>query len=161
MTFSLQLEEEDFLKAGRLHGRRWLLRFALPYFAVLFALMVWFSRNFGEHRVWFLAGFSVFLVLVLGFKWFVQMPRRTRKNFRQQAEVQKEMTCSLEEEHFSMEHANGSLRKPWSEFRKWRHSEDLILLYPTDLVYFVIPRRCLTDDEWNKVMTWLERKLDR
>lgn len=159
MTFRLQLSEEDYLKAAKLHGRRWLLRFALPYFVILAGLMYWISSRSAGLGLPFQVGFMVFLVLVLFYKWFVQMPSRTRKLYRQQIEVQSELTCTLEEEHFGIEHKNGFVKKPWGEFRRWMLSDDLILIFPTDRAYFLIPKHQLSEEEWNETVAMMERKL--
>lgn len=161
MTFELKLEEADYLKAAKLHGRRWLLRFALPYFVILSALMFWISSRSAGLGGGSQIGFMVFLVAVLFYKWFVQMPARTVKNFRQHADSQKELTCTMDEEQFALEHDNGFVKKPWGEFRKWRGSDELILLYVTDMSYLVIPRRCLSAKEWEATTKIVNAKIVR
>jgi len=166
MTFRLQLSEEDYLKGARLYGRRWLWRFALPYFVVLSALMFWITSQSAGLGLPFQIGFVVFLIAVLCYKWFVQMPARTRKLYRQQHEIQSELVCTLEEDHFGLEHKNGFVKKPWEEFCRWTLTDDLILVFPLDRAYFLIPKDQLSDDEWRlsddewrETVTLLERKL--
>ncbi|MFT6177841.1 MAG: ABC-type multidrug transport system fused ATPase/permease subunit [Akkermansiaceae bacterium] len=159
MTFRLQLSEEDYLKAAKLFGRRWLLRLALPYFVILSVLMYWISSRSAGLGLSFQVSFIVFLVLVLFYKWFVQMPSRTRKLYHQQIEVQSELRCTLEEEHFAIEHRNGFVKKQWEEFRRWTLSNDLILIFPTDRAYFLIPKHQLTEEEWQETVAMMERKL--
>ena len=159
MTYQLRLTEEDYVKGAFFHGRRWLLRFALPYFVVLSALMFWIGSRSAGLGMTFQVGFMVFLAAMLLFKWFVQFPARARKIYQQQPESQSELTCTLEDEHFGIEHKNGFIKKPWPEFLRWRHNDEFIHLYLTDNAYFVIPRRCLSDEEWNATLAMGREKL--
>ena len=159
MIFKVTLTEEDFLKAAYVHGRRWLWRFALPYFGILSVLMFWITSRSAGLGTMFQLGFMVFLIAVLIYKWFVQFPARTRKHYRQQVETQGELTCEIGEEAFGMEHKNGHFKKPWGEFRRWRGTDEFILLYPTDNAYFVIPRRCLDAEEWKAAVVRVGEKV--
>ena len=159
MTFPLQLSEEHYLKAAKLYGRRWLWRFALPYFVVLSLLMLWITSRSAGLGLSFQVGFVAFLIGVLCYKWFVQMPARTRSVYRQQIEAQSELVCTLEEDYFGLEHKNGYVKKPWGEFQRWTLSEDLILVFLTDRAYFLIPKDQLSEEEWKSVVTMMKRKL--
>jgi len=158
MTYRLQLSEEDYLRAAKFHGRRWWLRFALPYYVILSALMFWISGRSAGLGTAFQIGFVTFLTLVLLYKWFVQFPNRARKLYRQQTELQGELTYTLDEEYFGLEHKNGFVKKPWEEFRRWTKTEEMILVYLTDNAYFLIPKNQLSEEEWQGSVAMLERK---
>ena len=159
MTYQLNLSEEDYLKAAKLYGRRWLWRFALPYFVILSALMFWITSRSAGLGGAFQIGFVVFLGVVLFYKWFVQFPARTRKLYQQQIEIQSELTCTVEEEHFGIEHKNGYVKKPWGEFLRWTKTDEMILLFPMERAYFLIPKHQLSEEEWQETVAMMERKL--
>jgi len=99
------------------------------------------------------------MILIIGYKWFIQFLGRARKNFRQQSEAHHETTWTFGEDDLAIEHVNGFVKKPWGDFVKWRDCGDMILIYVTDFNYMIIPQHGFSEPEWVGLMKILDRKL--
>lgn len=159
MRFCFRYLESDFQEAAALHGRRWLIRFALPYFLIFSGLAFWWTWNWAPGRLGYPMGFILFLGGVIAFKWCVQMRLRVRKDFRQQTTFRQEVTMTLDEEQLVMEHADGLVRKSWGDFRKYRATDQIILIYLSDYLFFVLPRRVLSEEDWRSARELIVRKV--
>lgn len=83
----------------------------------------------------------------LGLQFFVYIPWRARKAFDQHKALSAPVNVTIREDglFFDRERSSGLLL--WSEILKWRTSDDLILLYPADHIFHLIPRHFFASDE--------------
>lgn len=117
---------------------------------ILFALMLWalaislrppVSYELGVGR-WILPG-----SLVYGMVWFgALVPYRARRTFRQRKDLQRETAFVASEAGLaaSNEYAQGS--KPWADFLKWKEGKHVFLLYLSDGMYQIVPKRFFSSD---------------
>ncbi|WP_051424486.1 YcxB family protein [Pseudomonas sp. URMO17WK12:I4] len=66
-----------------------------------------------------------------------------RRTFRQHKTLQKPATLTWSERGVVMQSEYGDARVPWADFRKAREDQRVILLYESDRLYRLIPKRCL------------------
>ncbi len=148
----VQLTLADLQAAQRLHMRAASLR-TLVYFAVFIAVVgAYFSWSAPRHTPtdMFAAFVTVGLVgtaflaaLNLLSRWIV-LPIRARRIFQQQKNLQRPYRVSWDAEGVQTSSANGNSKIPWMEFLKWRESAQLFLLYRSDVLFQMYPKRCFT-----------------
>ncbi len=158
VTIQLKLEEKDFLKAAKHHGRNWLIRTLILSLLLFLILWGWLKTQSPDLVASCLWSFAVF-VLIIWYKWSFQYLGRARKNFRQQSKARHEATWTFGEEDLIIEQEKGFVKEAWGDFLKWRDCGDMILIYVTDFNYLIIPKHNLSEDEWMGMMKILGRKL--
>lgn len=82
-------------------------------------------------------GCSVAVLLVLG-------RSLGRKALDQQKTLQAPYRFSWTDQGILIESEYGDARMPWGGFRKLRQNQNLMLLYESDRLYRLIPKRCFT-----------------
>ena len=140
MTVTVQLKWTDYLAACRLHGR------IRPFFAVLGILLLSFflfaaisiMARPGPHTT----AYVLFATLAL---WallrLVVIPLKVRRVFRQQRNMQVPTTHEADEDGLASANEVGTSRYRWSDFTKWKENERLIVLYLSDIMMIVLPKR--------------------
>jgi len=148
MKFTLTLTVEDCIEARRLSLRpRPTLRFALYVVLALFAgTILWqlvegVSAGRLDSGFWQLLGIAAYLYAI----FFLWMPYRVRKVFRQQKSLQVPTEMELTDTHFIASSANGSFQMPWKDFHKWKKNERMLLVYQSEAILHPIPLRALPD----------------
>jgi YcxB-like protein len=144
VRFDGQLLWTDFLRSQYLHARPrpWLAVVG----AVLLALFVWasyvtISRWMNQIGSWVpLAVFGG--VLLFGVTYFgVVIPINAYRIFRQQKSLNLPFSIEASSEAFCSFNEFGRNTVPWTHFVKWKESRELILLYHSDVLFNLIPKR--------------------
>lgn len=137
-------EPSDYVRAQYLHIRPRPLYKVLG--TIVFALFLWAawlsvtSDDFGTFDVFFL----LFIVaLILNFT--VYIPWNTRRVYRQQKALQRELSFGFDDAGVSISNENGQSMTPWSDYLKWKQNDQIILLYLSDCMYHMLPRRMFAD----------------
>lgn len=163
MKLNFQLSFADLMAAQRLHVRpRRLFRIlfyvtlALYGLALVLAAKVWWQEGqapvFG-HLIFYL-GFYLSLL------YFVVLPWRTKRAFRQQVALQHPLSLEFTDERLIIDAHNGTLRMKWEDFFRWKYNEKLILLYHSARMYNAIPSRAFaTPADYSAAVAFLEGKL--
>lgn len=152
-----QIREEDYLTAQRLH-----LRPRLPFLilgCVLFAVItpLALSKDVGEG----LLLFGVF-ALSLGLAFHSMFYRQPRRTFRQYKAIAEPQTIDVQGRGLYFKRANGEGLVPWQEIVKWRSNESLLLLYPANNVFYLIPRHFFSSGgEFSDFLTLVETKIGK
>lgn len=73
------------------------------------------------------------------------LPRRARKQFAQQKNLQRPIEFSWDEQALHWASANGNGQMPWSDYVKRRQNERIVLLYLSDALFQMIPKRCFDE----------------
>ncbi|WP_295479604.1 YcxB family protein [uncultured Pseudomonas sp.] len=152
-TVVIQLQPEDLAMAQRLHfwqhvfSRAGLIRLSIlcVIATAAFAYVLWLMGNKAVLPVAIFALITPFAVL--GFPFLITQMLggiRARKTFAQQKTLQKPTCLAWDEQGVVMKSDYGHARAPWTDFRKAREDERLILLYESDRLYRLIPKRCLS-----------------
>jgi len=138
-----QILPEDYIAAVRLNYRprrvwAYVGSVVLMLAAIAFLPGVWDLLR-GRGDVWDIAG----LVAIAYFPtwYFVFLPRRIRKLYKQQRVLHEPHEIMFDATGISTTYslANGTL--PWSHVHKWRESKDLLLVYHSDAMFSIFPKR--------------------
>lgn len=84
-------------------------------------------------------------------------PITARRVFRQQRSLQGEMTLSWSEAGLHVQSEYGAFEIPWSHFVRWTEDQHSFLLFESDRLYRVVPKRVLTSDQQQDLRTYLGR----
>jgi YcxB-like protein len=115
------------------------------------ALIIFMTLNSGrssEVRSWLLGGalWSVYLVIY----WIVhplRIARQAKKIFKQQKSLQVPYECRITDETCFQKSEFGEARMAWSDFHKWKANDKLVLVYSSDRLFYMVPRRFFTSVE--------------
>ena len=158
-TILVQIGVEDYVAAQRLHTR-WTRKRVLISLcaavagAVLLLLDQPWSFIAGCGLIGGVAGGTVAFEIARRY----QIPRRARRLFAQQKNLQRPLTFSWDDEGLSWTSANGSGKTPWVDYLKWGQDERLFLLYHSDAMFQMLPKRAfVTAAQLQSFASCLER----
>jgi hypothetical protein len=101
-------------------------------------------------------------LLFIGLHFCVLIPRRATKSFNQNRFLKHDAECRIDESGLHMQSdLLGTSEIPWDHLHKWKESKRMVLLYPTDDFYFIIPRRNFSSDGWEELRSLAARKLKK
>lgn len=151
----IQLQPEDLALAQRLHfwqhvrGRSGMIRLSILCVVATgaFATFMWLAGSGSEAVVPTLAFALSTPFALLAFPFLITHflgGYAARKTFRQQKTLHKPAKLTWSEQGVVMQSEYGDARVPWMDFRKAREDRQMILLYESDRLYRVIPKRCLS-----------------
>ena len=147
---TVSFEPDDYLSAGRLHlaggTRRMVVGAAAGAAIAVAALMVYEGPSKFEASNLLLAalvvGAAALLVALLnGFRMLAVLPRRTRRIVQQQKNLHRPFDLWWDADTIFTKSANGDARIPWSDYLKWRENGRLFLLYRSDVLFQMFPKR--------------------
>jgi hypothetical protein len=134
---------DDLVSAQWLHVRpRRSLRVVGILLAAVLCLagVVMFIGPSGSDWPWgkwlYLASLAYFPIL-----FAVGMPYRTRRSFRQRKDLHRECSFAASDDGLRVQSGDIQGLKPWSDYLKWKEGDDAFLLYMSDNMYQVVPRR--------------------
>jgi hypothetical protein len=142
-------ELADLKAAQNLHampgkGTRLLLAFLLGLFTFLVVGAVILAV---QGRIsWVLAIYPIFIAGFVALFWFVLRPAQIARIYRQHKELSSNFEMELTDEAYSIKNDYGSGRIPWKDFAKWKENDRMILLYRSENMFNMVPRRLLADD---------------
>ena len=151
----IQLDEADYLTAQALHSklsRNWIAIFWLAMLA-LAAVTVWVltygreSLSSGEMAGLVggtLGGLIGGVVGGLVVRYFY-VPWKHKRIFRQQTSLHLPFRFSWSNEEIVSENERGSIKTKWSEIVKWKENDQLFLLYISDVMFLIFPKRAFPD----------------
>lgn len=87
----------------------------------------------------------VLIVVIYPIVYFVTLPRRARRLYRQHKALQQTWTFRWSDSGLSMESATGLTTYPWVDFHRWRVGRRSVLLFLNDQLFFYLPRRLLDE----------------
>ena len=144
-----QLLWSDYLRSQYLHlrPRLWLAVVG----AVLLVLFAWASYVtiadwIDDIGSWvppaICAGVLLYFVLYFG----VIIPISAYRIFRQQKSLNLPFSIEASSEAFCSFNETGTIAMPWSHFVKWKESGKLFLLYHSDVLFNLVPKRFFQSD---------------
>jgi hypothetical protein len=146
-----QLTEDDFIGFQRLHAKQPPLRvwIAIAVFVLCMVMMlkVLLFDSPDALSLVYIFTLMVVLAVVLPVLWFVVLPWRWRKVFRQIAELKEPFGMELKEEEIVVTSELSTSRRPWKNFRKWKEDSKMILLYHADNLATMLPKRFFQPEE--------------
>lgn len=149
MTIHGQLTEQDYLQAQQLHMQLSGWARSLPYVAlalwVVDLILVGFKASQGR------PGFLLALLPVTLFFLFIRLlprfllPRQAKRLFRQNQEISAPLAMEFSENGMKFTNSFGHNERSWSHFVKWKEDEQALLLYHSDQIFNLIPKRLLAE----------------
>jgi hypothetical protein len=89
------------------------------------------------------------------------LPWWWRRSYAQQKTLHVPFEFQISHDIFRMQGPFGNAELPWSVFRKWRSGKHMILVYQTDKLVNMIPRRMLSSGDAEKLENLLLQRLGR
>ena len=143
----VQLTPEDYIAASRLHQRAgtWAGRHFL-FVVVVWLLLVGFGvLVLSQTGEWVILAAAIGGAVGWAWSWYYQLPVRCRRIFRQQKALQRPYTMEFAEAGMKFSSEGTSSSRPWSEFHKWVEGPEQFLLYYSDLMFNLIPKRFVSE----------------
>lgn len=81
--------------------------------------------------------FTILLLQLFLRKWWV--PRSAKRIYAQQADLRAPFTWRWDDNWFHVSNANGETRFPWGDFYQWLRTEDMLLLYRSQVMFHFLP----------------------
>ena len=75
------------------------------------------------------------------------LPRRVRRVYSQQRNLQLPFESVCTDSGIESTNANTSSRLPWSHLIRWKEGATLFVLYQSDLMMTMVPKRCFAQPE--------------
>jgi len=93
--------------------------------------------------------YVLYPAVILGFLAlyrFYLRPYQVNRSYAQNKELSSPFEIELTDEGYGISNTYGSGKIPWKDFAKWREDDQVILLYRTDNMFNMIPKRLLQDE---------------
>jgi hypothetical protein len=85
---------------------------------------------------WIIPGVIGYFVFYL-----VWIPLQTRRTFKQRKDLQREVSIAIVDAGLEQTTQDSHGVKPWGDYLRWKEGKDLFLLYISDNMYQVVPKR--------------------
>lgn len=164
ITLQCKLTPEDYIKANYLHMRpspwlKYLGMAFLSFFLVFLVSSVPSSVSFATAFI-ILATMFLFYGLFYAFILLAIIPWKVRRIFSQQKTLQAESETVISPEMMETTSENGTARMRLSDFHKYKVGKDMILLYHSQTLFTMLPRRFFASEEdFKTVLSYLEANL--
>jgi hypothetical protein len=147
------LTEADYLAAQRLH-----MKPRSAFAIVALALVALAVASFIASPSWMLGA----ALAMLAATFFVYLPFNAKRTFRQYKALSEPTSIEVRDEGVYFKRETGEGLVPWSHVVKWRHSSTLLLLYPANRVFYLIPAHFFQDQSaFASFVSVIESKLGR
>jgi len=145
---AVQLDADDYVSAQALHCR-WTRKAILAHGVAVGAgvLLVLIGGQYGYIIGAGLIGGAVGGGVVREFNRRFILPRRARKLFAQQKNLQRPLRFGWDEQGLAWVNESGSGKTAWSDYLKWRENDRVFLLYLSDAMFQMLPKRAFADSE--------------
>lgn len=161
MKLHCQIEPSDYVRAQYLNLRprpliKWLVIILIAIFLLVF-LHELFTRPIDRITAlpFIVSAILVYLVITYG----VWLPYRTKKIYKQQKSLQEPYDAELSQDEFISSNSLGTARIKWADFHKYKVAKDMILVYQSDLIFHMFPRRWFNEGEYEKLLEILKLEL--
>jgi hypothetical protein len=162
----VQLDEADAIAAYRLFWsvalRRRYLHVVLPILIVVLTWVYGTGRGIGPGRsAVLMAEIAAVLIACVGLialiAYFIVVPRRARRGFRQNYMLREPMVLTPDDHALHIVQASARGQRPWSSFTAWAENRLVLMLLSTDQLFFWIPKRVLDASELTAIRANLAR----
>jgi len=151
MKIEGQIQWTDYLEAQLLHLRpaKWLRIVLYCIFGLIgCSLVILLVSSGGDWylTIEYLIPILFVLALFLLFR-YVLLPGRVRHIYGQQKELAEPFEYEITDAGLTVANKYGHSIRPWGNFAKWKENKNLLLLYHSDVLFTMIPRRFCTDEQ--------------
>lgn len=148
LRLEVKITARDYVEANFLHaGHRARLVYAL---ATMFILVVMrcLEGNFTDGFLWLLTlGLGVLSSGVFWIIWPVTVSRRTARIYAQTKEFHWPYVFEITDDGVAISSpGHGEWRIPWTDAHKWKSNDKIILVYVSDRMFRMFPRRWFASD---------------
>ncbi len=167
MKIKCQLEWTDYLNSQLLHMQPGRLAKKILYGVLLVAMICGFIGGFflfatgqlellGDLSLSFFS-VAIFVLLYILYLRYMFLPKQVKKVFFQQKELSAPFEIEFTDTSMLASNEFGNSTRPWKNFIKWKENKELLLLYHSDMLYNIIPKRFFFDpQQFETVKTYLE-----
>jgi len=160
-----QLTMAEFLRAQYLHlrPRPWVaIVGGVILGASLFVIGLSWALRSSERGIPSSAVVLLGVLLYLAILFFGYLPWRFRRLFTQQKGLHGSFRLEFADGGVSASTAHGQAQCPWSHIHKWKEGRHLLLLYFSDAMFAIVPKRCFgTKEQLHEFTTLLSRNARR
>ena len=163
MNIQAKLTAEDYVQAQFLHMRPRPVYKWLGILTIFFTLLAAGASTRACIRGCAPWHQPVIIIAALAylFIWFqLVLPRKARKIFAQQKLLHGPMEIVITPDGFSTAAAHGTSNLKWSELHKYKAGKRLMLVYQSDVIFHMFPRRWFASDaDWDQLQAYLKQSL--
>jgi len=150
MNLTIQLTPEDYVQSCFVHMRprpviKWAGYFVLSLAVIAVVISLYFALV--DREGFFIPIFLVVMLAYLAFLFFFIMPKRVRKIFWQQKTMQSPYSFTVTDEAVITKSDVGDMKLTWGYFVKWKEGKNLFMMYQSDVLYHMVPKRCFASPE--------------
>lgn len=143
MELKGRIVADDLLAAQWVHAR--LKRTSAVFGAVILVLVVitmvalffWQRQSWKDPVTWILPILFAYLMFTV----FVLVPRRVRRSYAQRKDLQQDISMTVTSDGLETRTERGYNLKPWDDYLTWKEGKSIFLLYFSDQLYQMIPKR--------------------
>jgi hypothetical protein len=152
MKLKGQLQWTDYLNSQLLHMQPdWVRRimFYGVYSVLVFALvsgLYFFAIGQLDIQLSYMLPFFIFVAIYPLYRYVI-LPNRVKKIFTQQKELNSPFEIEFTDAGMTTSNEFGNSTRPWKNFIKWKENNELIMLYHSDVMYSIIPKRIFADSQ--------------
>lgn len=148
MKIEGKLEQTDYLNATLLHlqptGVARILLYAILSIVGFFVVVLIYMTALNELPVGLMIP-GLFLAAFVALYRYVLIPNQVKKIFNQQKNLSLPFELEITDAGLVGINELGKSTQPWNHFVKWKENKDLLILYHSDALYSMIPKRLCTD----------------
>lgn len=134
---------------------RWLIIFLI--FTAVLLLQLWRENSLGDGLL-----LIICLMLIAGLAsmtlWLVDrwlIPWRMRRLYRQTKGRDVEVDVSWDDQSIHFHSSRGESHTPHADWHAWARTDDSLLLYENDAVYYAVPAKAVGEDALNDLTALL------
>jgi len=155
-----RLSEADAVSAGRFAAGRQMrlrpiVRVLMILVAVLYAILLLLDWRAATQPLLLALLLAVGAALLLA-TW-VLIPWQMKRHFRQAPGLRDEIGIDWDDEHLGFETSRGHSRLAWSDYHRWGENERLLLLFQSEILYNIVPKAALGQDQLDSIRGALVR----
>lgn len=145
MTNSINITADDVVAAQRLHTTPTRRRMFVMFLLGSVSLVAWYAS--GLRALSAVAGGFIGVGVVQALTLWLYLPYRARRTYRQQKNLQRSHQFSWDDQaiFFHSEDYEGKIR--WSDLLKAREDHSMLLLYQSDALFHLFPKRSFSSPE--------------
>lgn len=137
---------EDYVEANRLHkrakGSGLIAKILLLIILVAGSLDLIIDSFVNQTWVLLIGPLALIGAVLL---YYLYIPYQAKKIYQQQKTIQMPFTITISNEGLHVKNQFGEGNYPWNIFSNWKEGDNLILLFHSDLMFTILPKRYLNE----------------
>jgi hypothetical protein len=94
-------------------------------------------QSLTDPKTWILPGVLAYLAFIA----FIWIPRKVRRSYFQRKDLHHDISMVVTNDGIASRSEQGYSMKPWSDYLKWKEGKSVFLLYLSDHMFQMIPKR--------------------